>query len=1213
MANIGTLMAHLGVDTSDLKRAEKDLKSSTGAMERGFLSLKNVIAGVFAGLGVYQIVQFGKEVISLADNYTLLGNQLKLVTSSSAELNQVQGDLQKLAADTRVGFESTLTIYARMARATQELGVTSGDLMTVTRALNEAVIISGVTSQEANAALIQLSQGMASGTLRGEELRSVMEQLPAVAMQIAKGMGIPYAKFREMAFEGKVTTEAMINALKKQAGEIHSEFSKMEVTIGQAWTNIGTNFGATVNDMNQAISGTSGIASVMQDFADWLREFHESGNATAWADDFKLAAEGVGDAISLVTDRFVNLYNAFGLLNAVADGQLSFWEAAAMGPEEASKWLKQYNDTLEIIPTQTLSSHGAEVDNLTSSHETLSAAGLEAIGVENDFLVALENEKAGVDGLVGSHLILAQAKLTSSHEFGTSVEAVKKYADEIENLKKKYTPVIEKIGEMTQAEKELKILLDNKIITDKQYAAAVREISKSEKEATRNAKDHADAIQDVIDTYLPLEKESRDVEEATALLKEALGNGAENADRLKLALDNLIKSTPSYKQKMKEVKKQVDKIAESYKNWEKKQKENEEFSKKSSEVFEEIYDELVGSSQVMNDRIYESWKQGLEKQINDYRVYVKDEELLNQYREKRLKELYVKWATDSDNFFAGFIAGHIEAEDAMKSLGEVGKEVYQSLSTAFSDTFVSVMKGEFDSIGDIWKSLLDNMLNIFIKFIADLIAQWVMSGIVGMITGAFSGGWSGALGGLLGGISGSGGNGIGGGLGSLGTLYSGYQYLTGGSSLLPASASGVSVGAPVGASAGYAGTVIGSAAYEAVAAEIAASAAQEAAITGLYGGAYEGAVVGGGAAASEGGAAAAGGVGAGVGTAMVAGVFALGISLWARQMMKEDIPSMSELMNNMGVGPDAFAYAMGDTFKKGMNPVFGGLEAFMMDAESSILTRSKRLGLGIRETADSINDINIQMFDSQKGMWVDLGKEFKTFEILATTMGRSTAASMIEAKSGVVGLAEELINITDAQKTSLDIAIESLQDMGVEGEEFTIIFDEISNVISGVSKDTSKLKSELKGLGLASDQVGIVIEQLGLDVLEMENSFSSASGGLRSFVNTVGTLDYGLNDLENALGDVHNAVRTAADGMVRIAEDTVYNINDLLAGVGDGGNTYPSGENYGSNSNDSITRKISVDVNVTASKELDAKIVKIADNNRVQADLRDMKGRPMVF
>jgi len=319
------------------------------------------------------------------------------------------------------------------------------------------------------------------------------------------------------------------------------------------------------------------------------------------------------------------------------------------------------------------------------------------------------------------------------------------------------------------------------------------------------------------------------------------------------------------------------------------------------------------------------------------------------------------------------------------------------------------------------------------------------------------------------------------------------------------------------------------------------------------------------------------------------------------------------LMNQMGIGPDAFAYAMGDTFKQGMNPVFGGLEAFMMDAESSILTRSKRLGLGIRETADSINDINLQMYDNQKKMWIDLGGEFKSFEILATTMGRSTAASMIEAKSGVVGLSEELINITDAQKTSLDIAIESLQNMGVEGEELTIIFDEVSNIISGVSKDTSKLKSELKGLGLASDQVGVVIEQLGLDVLGIEGSFTSASSGLRNFVNTVGTLDYGLTDLENALGDVHNAVRTAADGMVRIAEDTVYNINDLLAGVGDGGNDYPSGENYGSNSNDSTTRKISVDVNVTASKELDAQIVKIADNNRVQADLRGMKGRPMVF
>jgi tape measure domain-containing protein len=95
--------------------------------------------------------------------------------------------------------------YSSISRATQDLGVSSEQTLRLTETLAKAITISGVSAQSANAAMIQLSQGLSSGTLRGEELNSIMEQTPRVARALAQGLGVGIGALREMGKEGKLT------------------------------------------------------------------------------------------------------------------------------------------------------------------------------------------------------------------------------------------------------------------------------------------------------------------------------------------------------------------------------------------------------------------------------------------------------------------------------------------------------------------------------------------------------------------------------------------------------------------------------------------------------------------------------------------------------------------------------------------------------------------------------------------------------------------------------------------------------------------------------------------------------------------------------------------------------------------------------------------------------------------------------------------------
>jgi len=212
-----------------VKRNLEEIGAVAERSVRGLRLLQNALfvlggAGLLAGL------------TRMLDTLTNFENRLVLVTKSTQELNAVQEELFNISNRTRSNFESTAEIYTRVALAVRELGLSQKDTLNFTETLNQATILSGASSREASAALIQLSQGLASGRLNGDELRSVLEQLPFVADVIAKQLGVTRGELRKLGSDGKITTDIIINAFRNAREEIAGKFAQTVPTISQAFS-----------------------------------------------------------------------------------------------------------------------------------------------------------------------------------------------------------------------------------------------------------------------------------------------------------------------------------------------------------------------------------------------------------------------------------------------------------------------------------------------------------------------------------------------------------------------------------------------------------------------------------------------------------------------------------------------------------------------------------------------------------------------------------------------------------------------------------------------------------------------------------------------------------------------------------------------------------------------------------------------------------------
>lgn len=255
--------------------------------------LKNALK-TFAGAAAL------RELVNIADSYTNIQNRLKNVTRNTSELNVVTKQLFAISNRTRSSFEGTAEVYARTALALKDVGISQKDTLEFTESLNQAVILSGASAQEAQAGLIQLSQGLASGTLRGDELRAVLEQLPAVADVISKEMGITRGELRKLGTEGKITSKIILEAFKSAREELAEKFGKTVPTISQSFQVLKNNVTQYVGELDKANGATAILSKTILFAAENIDTLARVALAAGIALGIGLAQRGIGALILAV-------------------------------------------------------------------------------------------------------------------------------------------------------------------------------------------------------------------------------------------------------------------------------------------------------------------------------------------------------------------------------------------------------------------------------------------------------------------------------------------------------------------------------------------------------------------------------------------------------------------------------------------------------------------------------------------------------------------------------------------------------------------------------------------------------------------------------------------------------------------------------------------------------------------------------------------------
>ncbi|WP_095151893.1 tape measure protein [Pseudomonas sp. Irchel s3b5] len=275
-------------------------------MERQFRSLAAMASGLAAPLAAAFSVT---KISQAAAEYTNITNRLRLVTEGSQQLSKAQQDVFQVAQNSRQALDTTAQVYQRIAQNGKQLGLSLGQVASITETVAKSVALSGASAQAADASMVQFGQALASGTLRGDELNSIMEQTPALAQAIARGLGVTIGQLRTMGAEGKLTSESIVRALENQKGKVDELSASLQVTSGQAMTAFNNSLIVTIGKLDEATGASSKFANSILALSQAVDRYN-SGEFLDFFRDDKQTVAGLNNQLNVTLSQVRDLTDA---------------------------------------------------------------------------------------------------------------------------------------------------------------------------------------------------------------------------------------------------------------------------------------------------------------------------------------------------------------------------------------------------------------------------------------------------------------------------------------------------------------------------------------------------------------------------------------------------------------------------------------------------------------------------------------------------------------------------------------------------------------------------------------------------------------------------------------------------------------------------------------------------------------------------------------
>ncbi|WP_372396901.1 tape measure protein [Azospirillum sp. HJ39] len=308
MADFPGMMVPVGADDSGLRRVLSQAEARVdqfagrvdGSVRRASSSFDLLgsaagrVAGVVAGIG---LAQGAGEAIRAADAWSLAASKIALYAGAGDKAAAVQEQLFQAAQRARSALEPTVGLYTSLADAALTMGKSQGEVIRLTETISKTFRISGTEAGTAAGALVQLSQAMGSGVLRGDEFNSVMEASPRLAKALADGLGVPRAALKSLAEQGALTADKVVTALLRQSTAIDGEFGRIATSVSDSLTVLANAAQRQIGQLNQATGTTAALSRGLLAVADNFDTLAAGALTAATALGAVYAARGLAPAI----------------------------------------------------------------------------------------------------------------------------------------------------------------------------------------------------------------------------------------------------------------------------------------------------------------------------------------------------------------------------------------------------------------------------------------------------------------------------------------------------------------------------------------------------------------------------------------------------------------------------------------------------------------------------------------------------------------------------------------------------------------------------------------------------------------------------------------------------------------------------------------------------------------------------------------------------
>jgi tape measure domain-containing protein len=278
---VGTTERYIRDNTDAQGQFNNAIRDGTSAAS----GLESKITGLVAA---YATVQTVENVLGISDELTMTTARIDLMNDGLQSTNELVNMVYASAQNARGSFSDMASVVARFGNNAKDAFSGSAEVVAFTNLVQKQMTIAGASTTEASNAMLQLSQALGSGVLRGDELNSIFEQAPNLIQNIADYLDVPIGKIREMASNSELSANIVKAAIFAASDDINAKFEQMPMTWGQAW---------------QSMKNTA-----IMEFQPVLQRINDIANS----EGFQTFVNGAIEAMATLANIVLNIFDVIG-------------------------------------------------------------------------------------------------------------------------------------------------------------------------------------------------------------------------------------------------------------------------------------------------------------------------------------------------------------------------------------------------------------------------------------------------------------------------------------------------------------------------------------------------------------------------------------------------------------------------------------------------------------------------------------------------------------------------------------------------------------------------------------------------------------------------------------------------------------------------------------------------------------------------------------